>query len=152
MDKTDAKLLDELQNGLPLCEAPFERIAKSVGISEEETLCRIQAMKDRGVIRRISGFFDPRKIGYESTLCAMKVPEREIEAAASAVNAYPEVTHHYLRENDRFNLWFTVIAENPMEIARIIREIEEKTGLCVCSFPAEQFFKIHVRFPMEDNQ
>ena len=52
---------------------------KRCGLGEEETLSRIQKLKDEGIIRRIGAVFDGAKLGRASTLCAARVPEEKIE-------------------------------------------------------------------------
>jgi hypothetical protein len=62
------------------------------------------------------------------------------------VNAYPGVTHNYLRKN-AYNIWFTFIAEEMAHIDDALREISEKTGVTeILNLPAEKMFKIKVDF------
>jgi DNA-binding Lrp family transcriptional regulator len=84
-------------------------------------------------------------MGYSSTLAALAVPEEQVERVAAVVNAYPEVTHNYLRAH-RYNLWFTVTAPSRERVAAVVEEIAGQTGLTPLNFPTRREFKIRVLF------
>ncbi|MGI6513317.1 MAG: Lrp/AsnC family transcriptional regulator [Syntrophomonadaceae bacterium] len=149
MDQVDIKILNYLQEGITLSPRPFLDMARELGISEETILARIEALRDRGLIRRLGGVFDSPRMGMKSTLCAMEVPEARIPEVAQQVNAYREVTHNYLR-NDVYNMWFTVTASSGEDLERILQEIESYTGIKVISMPVRQRYKIKVAFALND--
>jgi hypothetical protein len=92
--------------------------------------------------------FDSKKLGYHSTLVAMRVPPEKIEETARIVSSYNGVTHNYERE-DKFNLWFTLIAESKEKIEEIIAEIRQKTGISdILNLPAIRLYKIKVNFDL----
>lgn len=149
MDALDKQLLNRLQKGLPLVPRPFEAIGEELGIGEAETLARVRQLKARGIVRRLGGIFDSRNLGFQSTLVALQVPEDRVEEAAAAINAYPEVTHHYLRDHERYNLWFTLIASNEARIQEILEEISRRIApAAIRNLPAKRFFKIQVDLPL----
>lgn len=148
MDDLDRKILNELQDSFPLETNPYEKMARTLGISMEELWARVRALVDSGVIRRIGFSIDSRKMGYSSTLAAIRVPPERVDMASELINDYPEITHSYLRE-DEFNIWFTVIAENPDRIHVILKEIQEKLNLDdddLMNLPVEKLFKLDARF------
>ena len=148
MDGIDRRILDIIQTDFPLSSRPFRAIGERIGIKEEEVLERIRSLKERGVIRRIGATFEPRKLGYTSTLCAAKVPEEKIEGFVAVVNSYPGVTHNYERDHE-YNIWFTLIGRSKEEIERNIAEIEERTGVKgIKNLPTLRRFKINVSFDM----
>jgi DNA-binding Lrp family transcriptional regulator len=63
------------------------------------------------------------------------------------VNAFPEVTHNYVREGEP-NCWFTLIAPDVERTREIIREIEERLDVTVLDLPATRTFKIKVSFEL----
>ncbi|HQJ09413.1 MAG TPA: AsnC family transcriptional regulator [Deltaproteobacteria bacterium] len=145
MDALDKKILTVINRSIPLEERPFKAVADRVGISEGEVIRRIAGLKAAGIIRRIGGVINPRGLGWHSTLCAASVPEDRIEDYAEVVNAYPEVTHNYVRTGDP-NCWFTLIAANEERSKEIIREIEERLRIKILDLPAKRIFKIKVSF------
>lgn len=147
IDALDKAILNEIQSHFPIMTRPYEEVGRRVGASEEEVLRRVQAMCDTGVIRRLGANFTSRKLGYTSTLCAASVPPEQLEKFVAVVNRHPGVTHNYLRRH-RYNVWFTMIAESPERLTRILEEISQATGIEVLSFPAQEVFKIKVDFPV----
>ena len=145
MEEENRKLLNILQNGLPLCERPFEHLAKQIGVSEKDIIARVQIMKDDGVLRRIGGVFDSRALGFTSTLCTASVPSNKIEAAVKVINRYTGVTHNYLR-NNKYNIWFTIIAPDKDSINLIISEIQQSIAVQVHSLPTTRKFKVDAKF------
>lgn len=150
MDTLDKQIVTLIQSGFPLSQRPYADIGKQVGISEDEAISRIRAIKESGEIRRMGASFDSRKLGYTSTLCAVHVPSEKMEAAVAAVNHYHNITHNYER-NHYYNMWFTVIAPSRARIGEILHEIEEKAGVGpIINLPATRLFKIQVDLPVLD--
>lgn len=147
LDAVDRKILDNIQSGFPVCERPFLLIAGKVGIGEEELIGRIESLKARKIIRRFGAVFDSRKLGYVSTLVAVRIPDSgHLPAVAREVGRFPEVTHNYEREN-RFNLWFTLIAASQERIHEILDRVSSLPGVAeVKDLPAEALYKIKVDF------
>ena len=148
LDDTDKAILRAVQSKLPIDERPFAKLGQDLGLSEEEVLDRLGAMKQSGVIRRIGGNFTSTALGFASTLCAAQVPEEKFEAFVAAVNAYHGVTHNY-RRGHQYNVWFTFIAESMETIEANLAQIARDTGVDkICSLPAKEMYKIKVDFPV----
>jgi DNA-binding Lrp family transcriptional regulator len=148
VDELDHRIIHELQDNFPLEPNPYEILAANFGISEDELWRRVVALVESGVIRRIGFSIDSHKMGYASTLAAVRIAPERVEEASELIAAYPQVTHSYLRE-DAFNIWFTVIAENTSRIAAILEEIRTKLGLSkedIMDLPVQKLFKLDARF------
>jgi DNA-binding Lrp family transcriptional regulator len=124
----DRLLLKELQSGFPLSPRPYKEIAKHFGLSEEEIINKLKGLKRKGLIRYIGAIFNLNKFGIVSSLIAMSVPKKDLPWVVRIINAYPQVTHNYLR-NDRYNLWFTLSASSENKLLKLINEIKRKTRL-----------------------
>ncbi len=150
VDPTDKQLLQLIQSNFPVVQRPFKQIALQLGISEQDVLQRIFRLQQSGIIRRLGGLFDSRKIGYTGTLCAMQVPETDIDRVAKIINNYPGVTHNYLR-NHRYNMWFTLLAPSKRHIDSILNEIKQKTGLTdLLDLPTVDVYKVRVNFNLSE--
>jgi DNA-binding Lrp family transcriptional regulator len=147
LDDLDKAILNEIQSHFPIVSRPYEEVGGRVGAPEAEVVRRVQAMMDRGIIRRLGANFTSRKLGYTSTLCAAQVAPELLEHFIEVVNRYPGVTHNYLRRH-HFNVWFTLIAESLARLDQILAEISEASGVEVLSLPAQEVFKIKVDFPV----
>lgn len=148
MDELDGRILDVLQNDFPLSERPYRAIASKLAISVDELWERIEVLIDEGVIRRIGASLDSRKLGYSSTLAAVRVAAERVDEAAGIIGGYPEVTHSYQRD-DQFNIWFTLIAVDDARIEGILEEIRSALSLevsDVLNLPVTRLFKLDARF------
>lgn len=147
LDPVDKRILGAIQSDFPVCERPFLKVAESIGINEHTLIERIKALREKRIIRRFGAVFDSRKLGYVSTLVAVCIPDAEhVPAVAAEINRFNEVTHNYEREN-RFNLWFTIIAESRERIGEIIGRVESLPGVEeVHNLPADEMYKIRVDF------
>lgn len=138
-----------IQANFPLSPEPYRVIGAVLGISEEDVLLRIGNMIDSGIIRRLGGIFDSRKLGYQGTLCAMEVEESIIDKVAAVVNSYPGVTHNYLREHT-LNMWFTAMAPSKEKLDEMLDKIKRDTGIKeILVMPAQKLFKIRVNFDLD---
>jgi DNA-binding Lrp family transcriptional regulator len=148
MDAIDRKILNLIQKEFPVVAEPFKVIGDSVGIPEGEALERVRRLRETGIIRRIGAVFEPKKLGYVSTLCAARVPEGKIKDFVKTVNACPGVTHNYKR-NHEYNIWFTFIAPSEKAMEGAIAKIKEKTGITdVLQMRAVRVFKVDATFEL----
>ncbi len=142
----EQRVLDVIQSGFPLCHDPYERLAETLGFTREHVIEAIASLKSQSTVRRIGASFESRKMGYSPALCALAVPQELIDGAVEIINGYPGITHNYLRDN-RYNIWFTLIAPSSEERMRILHEIAQRTEcsdfLCI---PANKTYKIRVDF------
>ena len=148
-DDTDRSLLNILQSDFPLTSRPWEGISSSLGISSAEVIRRVGELERKNVIREINAIFDTRRLGYQSTLVAMRIPDERLSSSAARLNKHPGISHNYSR-NGYFNLWFTLALpparslEN--EVAALARAAyASKTRM----MPTLRFFKIGVNFDMK---
>lgn len=145
----DKRLLDVIQSHFPLHPRPYAEIGRQVGLTEAETLARVRALRQKGLIRRIGANFQSAKLGFRSTLCAAKVPQDKLDMFIAEVNRHTGATHNYLRENE-YNVWFSFIGPSWEDVCASLAEITGKTGIAILNLPAERLYKIRVDFPMED--
>ena len=126
MTALEQKLLDTIQDAFPLEERPYQVLAGLLGSDEQSVFAAVENLRKSGVIRRIGGIYDSRKLGFISRLCAGKVAD--IDKFAAAVNGIPAITHNYVRTHE-YNVWFTVIAQSEGEIRAIVDGLCESTDL-----------------------
>ena len=160
MNDLNQKLLAIIQDGFPLVERPYKALAEmlncdskkdadendagakcaNLAVSEQEVFDEVEKMRASGVIRRIGGVYDSKKLGFISRLCAGKVPassldfsaehhaQTPMEKFAAVVNDEPAITHNYIRSHE-YNVWFTVIAENESAIQTVVDRVCAETDL-----------------------
>lgn len=142
----EERMLEIIQTGFPICSEPYVEIAAALGCLPDAACALAARLRKQGLIRRIGGSFDARKMGYVSTLVAARVLPVHLEAAAAHVSSFLEVTHNYERAN-RYNLWFTIIAFGHPRLETILQSIRQQEGvLALHELPALKTFKIKVDF------
>jgi len=154
VDQTDKDILTALQNDFPICQRPYDVLAEKLGLSVEKLWKRINVMIESGVIRRMGASLDSKKLGYASTLAAVRIKPELVERASELIGSYHEVTHSYQRDNE-YNIWFTLIAKNNARIDEILGQIVEKLKLGesdILNLPVLKLFKLDARFNGTSNQ
>ena len=146
----EKRILDAIQSGFPISDNPYGEIALAMGCAEEDAYVAVQRLRDDGVIRRIGGSFDARKMGYVSALVAARVATEHLDSVAAYINTFPEVTHNYERAH-AYNLWFTIIAENRERLEALLVSVRGQEGvLAAYDLPAVRTFKLKVDFNFSD--
>ncbi len=147
LDELDKKLIVLLQENFPLVLRPFQKLGKELGLAEEEVISRIKRLKSGGFIKRIGPIHNPEAIGFKRTLAGMSVPEDKLKKVVKIINSFKEVTHNYLRKDNTFNLWFTLICPTQRRINEIIRTIKIKTAIKdIMNLPTIKMIKIKTIF------
>ncbi len=112
MDETDRRIVNALQGGFPVCDEPFDAVARTLGIGADELIGRLRGLLDRGVLTRFGPQYQVERMGGRFVLAALAVPEADFERVTALVNAFDEVAHNYRREH-RLNMWFVLATESP---------------------------------------
>ncbi len=148
MDELDRQLLNRIQGDFPLVSRPFAELGAPLGLSEDETITRMQALKAGRIVRQISAIFDTKSLGYKSSLVAMRVDPARITEAARIINEHPGVTHNYER-NHEYNLWFTIAVPPTSDLEAVVQRIHDLAGAEVTRVMYTlRLFKIGVNLDM----
>jgi len=144
MDETDRRLVNRLQEGLPVSRRPFDEIADTLGLSVDALLERIQRLLDDKVLTRFGPMFNAENLGGALSLCAMQVPRDRYDEVAQQVNVFPEVAHNYERDHS-LNMWFVLATERAEQAAAVIAAIEQATACKVYDLPKQEEFYIGLK-------
>lgn len=140
LQQIDKDIINRLQTGFPLCDAPYRQVAAELGINEDELLQRLQSLLNEGILSRFGPMYHAEQMGGALTLAAIKAPTEHFDEIAGIINAFPEIAHNYAREHE-LNMWFVIATETQESQQQVIEQIESKTGLKVYNMP-----KIHEYF------
>ena len=134
MDDIDRRIINSLQAGFPICDAPYQQVASQLGLTEQALIARLQALLDNGTLTRFGPLYHAELMGGALTLAAVKAPIEKFDEITGIINAFPEVAHNYAR-NHALNMWFVIATETPEQIHSVIAAIEHQTGLTVYNMP-----------------
>ncbi|MDR1621931.1 MAG: hypothetical protein LBS00_06120 [Synergistaceae bacterium] len=127
-------LAERLQRGITLVEHPYRAIASELGCDEAMVLTLTNELMREGYIRSFGAFIDFERLGYDSILCGIAVPEEHISSVGSALNERREVTHNYLRGHS-INMWFTALLPKAGDSGANERDRFFGETLRTCEFP-----------------
>jgi DNA-binding Lrp family transcriptional regulator len=147
-DNIDSRILNYIQLQFPLVSEPFKAIGELMGIGEEETIRRIQNLKQHNIIRFISPVLDAQKLGYQTTLVAMVIPSRYLKVAERVIAGHPSISHAYWREH-QYNLWITYAVPQNVSIDKEIDAFSQAVrSTDTLSLPSIRMFKRMAYFNM----
>jgi DNA-binding Lrp family transcriptional regulator len=149
----EKRLLSVAQSHFPLVAEPYAALAAETGWTENGVRERFQAWLESGLVRRLGAIFDSWRLGYRGALLAAGVPAERVEEVAEEINAWPGVTHNYLRDDagTGYNLWFTLTVGPERSLADEVGGLAARVRLGnLIILPATRLFKIKVEFPLED--
>lgn len=147
LDALDRRIVNALQRGLPLTSRPYADAAVALDIDEATLIGRLQALRARGVLTRFGPLFQIERAGGQFVLCACHAPADRLDAIVAAINAFPEVAHHYARTH-RLNLWFVLAVADAGDVAGVLARMTASAGVEILPFPKEREFFVNLYLPV----
>ncbi len=133
MDELDKRLVRELQGNLPQAENPYIELGRRLGISEDEVVERLKALKESGRLKRIAAILRHQKSGYAANAMAVfLVPEASMDMLGRKIAESPLVSHCYERVGNEcwpYNLYAMVHGKTDGEVFSFIRSFAEENGI-----------------------
>jgi len=109
ISEKDKNLVKILQEPIPLIKTPFQEIAESLGIKEEDLFFWIKNMKEKGALRRFGALLKHYKLGFKTNIMvAWEVEKDRIEFIIEELSKNLFITHCYERKtypNWKYNLY-----------------------------------------------
>ena len=143
-------LLMELQYNFPLSRRPFKDVGSKLKLTENEVIKLIRRLVNESIIRRISLNLEPMILDNRArALIGLRVKDAYIRDVGKMVNNIEGVKHNYLRDDRRFNLWFTLKLNSFEEINSVVGKIVS-TGLVedYIILPTKRIYKLDVRYDL----
>ena len=141
----ERKILNLIQKDIPLTHEPFKILSKKLGMKEDEFLESLKRLRKRGIIRSLAARLDHRKLGFKSSLIALKVPLDKLESIAKKIIDYPEVTHCYQRKNE-YNLWVVFLSLKKERLSQFLKKLTKQIGReNILNLPTKRQFKLKTR-------
>ncbi|HEY8159370.1 MAG TPA: Lrp/AsnC family transcriptional regulator [Methylobacter sp.] len=144
MDEIDKQIINALQDGFPICDAPYRQVATQLGLTEQDLITRLKTLLDNGVLTRFGPLYNAEQMGGALTLAAVKAPIERYDEITETINAFPEIAHNYARSHE-LNMWFVIATETPEQIQQTINAIERETGLTVYNMPKIKEYFVNLK-------
>ena len=133
ISELDKKIVRLLQGEFPLVSEPYKVLAAEIGISEEELLARVTALREEKKIRKIGAVLRHREVGFTSNcLCVWDVPDECMDETAARMAEHPRVSHCYERNRATgwdYNLYTMIHGYSREECEAIAAELSTATGI-----------------------
>lgn len=152
MEDLDKKIIAVMQDDIPLVSQPYEGIAKSLGITEEELLFRLKTYHRDGIIRKSGIVLRHRLIGFAANaLCAWIIPRHSLDEVGNIMAAQPEVTHCYCRQSQPdwpYNFYLMVHASTRAQCRQLITRLAELIGIhdYIVLYSTREWKKVSMRY------
>lgn len=139
IDALDRLIIEETQNGLPLCSDPYGAVAESIGAGSEQVQDRMTRMLDEGVIRRIGLVPNHYALGYTANgMSVWDVPDDLVDDLGSRIGALDFVSHCYNRPRHLpdwpYNLFAMVHGKSREEVEEQVADVAKELGDTVAGF------------------
>ncbi len=132
LSESEKRILSKLQQNLQVTAKPFETLSGE-GFGAKEVSQIIQALIDKGVIRRIAAVIDHRKLGFvHNILFVSEATEGRVVEAGGRLARFRMVSHCYERktfEGWPYNLFAMMHAKSMGDIQRVIDKFVEAEGI-----------------------
>jgi DNA-binding Lrp family transcriptional regulator len=134
IDADDRRLLEQIQEGLPLVSRPFADIATRLGVSEDEVIARIARLRGEGVIKRMGVVVRHRPLGYDANaMVVWDVPDARVDALGQCFARFPFVTLCYQRPRRGvrwpYNLFCMIHGKDRAAVLDKVAELAEACGV-----------------------
>ena len=97
-DDFDRAVIRATQGNLPVVSEPWVGAAQELGISVDELLAHLEAMKECGLLRRVAGILYHRRAGFSANgMGVWQVPADKIAEIGPQMAAYRGISHCYER-------------------------------------------------------
>jgi glutamate-1-semialdehyde 2,1-aminomutase len=148
----DRAFIRELQEDIEIVAQPFARIARRLGVSQDEVVDWLRQARAAGWLRRFAAILHQREAGYVANgMVVWRVPGGSIERVAAVAASLPQVSHCYQRRTYPgwpYNLFTMIHAKTREECRALAQKISQETGVSdyVILFSTKEYKKTRLRY------
>ena len=130
VDELDKKIIKAFETDIPLTLNPYQKIASELNIERAELLKRLQKLKERNILKRVSAILHHRDSGYQANgMFVCHFSKKEIDEAGREISELEAVSHCYQRktyQNWPYNFYAMMHGKNKEELEKMIEELVEE--------------------------
>ncbi len=147
----DVDLLMAAQYNMPLTEEPFVALSEKLGVSFDYLKNELESYLRKGLIIRIGPQLNYKAFRGESVaaLVGVKVEGNRIFEVARMINNESGVKHNFLREDENYNLWYTIKAKDKEALIEKIKTLMERCEVeDYIVLPSRRVYKMDVKYDL----
>lgn len=149
LSEQDKQLLMELEYNFPISATPYTEISEKIGIDEDGLIDRVKLFIDNEIIKRIGMYVNFRAKGMEGALVAADIPLENLEKYRRISLGIRELTHNFIRNHPKYNVWLVIKAENKdsldRKIENLMREVNANDYIILYS---KKSLKLSVKYDL----
>ncbi len=138
------RLLMELQYGFPLTLEPYRDLAERLGVETSKLVEEVRRLIEEGIVKRVGFHFNVRSVGVKPVLIGVRA---DAEEAVERLGMVEGVTHAYLRDHPRLNLWVVARVRSLEEAADLAKSLSVD-GTTWTLFPSTRTLKLSVKYDL----
>jgi DNA-binding Lrp family transcriptional regulator len=154
LSPNDRRVINELQQDLPLNLRPFDFMSSNLSVAVGEFLKICEALIERKIMRRYSASVNHHSIGFvANAMTCWQAPPDMVEQAGKTIARFPEVSHCYQRRTGAlwpYNLFAMIHAGTREECQALAYQMSLETGLddggSTILFSTKEFKKTRVQY------
>ena len=129
----EKRVIASIQGDMPIVARPYQAIADALGIGETELLEILQALVDRGIMRRFGATLRHQRSGFDANaMTAWQVAEERVEEVGALMATFPQVSHCYRRDPKPtwpYNLYTMIHGTSEADCIETAGQMAAKTGV-----------------------
>ena len=92
------KLIEAIQDGIPICPQPYAEIAQKLACTEKDVISAIAELGEQKLLRRFGVIVKHRRLGFAANaMVVWNIADELVEAVGERLAAEPDVTLCYAR-------------------------------------------------------
>jgi len=150
----DRKIINELQQDIPLISRPFVTMSTNTGMDEQQFLNGLRSLLERGLMRRYGAAVNHRKIGYNANamVCWNVLPE-STDKIGRHLASLRQVSHCYERKTNTewpYNIFAMIHGKARETCLEIVDEVSKDFGLgdFLVLFSTRELKKARIKYPV----
>jgi DNA-binding Lrp family transcriptional regulator len=133
LEEKDRQLLEQIQQGLPICPQPYLEIGRRCNMPEAEVLERLSRLKQQGLIKRMGVIVKHRQLGYRANaMVVWNVPDNLIKQLGGHISQFSFVTLCYQRPRQPewpYNLYCMIHGKDKTTVLTQLAQLVEACSL-----------------------
>ncbi|MDH5436118.1 MAG: AsnC family protein [Gammaproteobacteria bacterium] len=115
--ESDIRLIEVIQDGIPLVSQPYAAIGKKIGLTESQVIERIKSFQDNGIIKRFGIVVRHHELGYHANaMVVWDIPDDQVQMLGQCLGKFEFVTLCYQRARSLpewpYNLYCMIHGQN----------------------------------------
>lgn len=143
MDAIDYRLIEAIQNGLPISSRPYAVVGEPLGLTEQEVIDRLTRLRQRGLVKRLGVIVNHRQLGYRANaMIVLNAPDHLVDQIGGHISQFSFISLCYQRPRQGecwpYNLYCMIHGKSKERVLEQLEQLIEACGLA--QFTSEVLF------------